>query len=44
MGEQQINVQRVWAKECIDCHSIRPTLAGQQKVNRILSAFMMLGH
>ena len=34
MGEKQINVERVWVDECMDCGTMTPTKAGQEKVSR----------
>ena len=42
MGEKQLAVQRVWVRECLDCNAMKPTKAGQEKIARGMSAFMML--
>ncbi len=42
MGEKQLNIARVWVSECLDCNTMKPTKAGQEKINRGMSAFMNL--
>ena len=42
MGEKQINVGRVSARECMDCYAIKPTKAGQEKIERCMMTFMSL--
>ena len=42
MGEKQLNIGRVWARECMDCNAITPIKAGQEKIERGMSAFMSL--
>ena len=42
MGEKQLNIGRVWVRECLDCNTMKPTNAGQQKINRGMLAFMEL--
>ena len=42
MGEKQLNIGRVWARECLNCNAITPTKAGQEKIERGMSAFMSL--
>ncbi len=42
IGEKQLAIQRVWVRECLDCNTMKPTKAGQEKINRGMSAFMML--
>ena len=40
MGEKQINVGRVSIRECMDCHALKPTQAGQEKIERCMMTFM----
>ncbi len=42
VGTKQINVQRVSVKECMDCHFIKPTKAGQDKIERCMMMYMSL--
>lgn len=42
MGEKQINVGRVSVRECMDCHTMKPTKAGQEKIGRCMMTFMLL--
>ena len=44
IGEKQVNVGRVSVRECIDCHTIKPTKTGQNKIDRCMMtmAFMTL--
>jgi len=42
MGEKQLNIERVWVRECLDCNIMKPTKAGQEKIDRGLGAFMTL--
>jgi hypothetical protein len=42
MGERQVNVGRVSVRECIDCHAIKPTDAGQEKIGRCMMTCMSL--
>lgn len=42
MGEKQLNIGRVTVKECMDCHDVKPTKAGQEKVARCVMSFMLL--
>jgi translation initiation factor 2 beta subunit (eIF-2beta)/eIF-5 len=42
IGEKQLNIERVWVKECLDCNTMKPTKAGQEKIDRSVAAFMML--
>lgn len=42
IGKKQLNVQRVSVKECMDCHDLKPTKAGQEKVARCIMTFMSL--
>ena len=41
-GPRQLNIERVSASECMDCHALKPTKAGQAKIERCMGAFMML--
>lgn len=40
--DKQLNVERVSVRECMDCHHLHPTLAGDKKIMRSMSAFIML--
>jgi hypothetical protein len=40
--DRQLNVERVSVRECMDCHYLEPTLQGDKKIMRAMSAFMML--
>lgn len=42
LGEKTVEVQRVSVKECMDCHAIKPTRAGQEKIARCTMTFMSL--
>ena len=42
IGEKQVNVGRVSVRECTDCHAIKPTDAGQAKIDRCMMTFMLL--
>jgi len=43
VGSKQINVERVSVRECMDCHMLVPTKAGQAKVDRCsMMTFMLL--
>ncbi len=42
LGSKQLNIGRVSVRECMDCHSLRPTKAGQEKIARCSIAFMSL--
>ena len=42
LGEKQLNIGRVWVKECLDCNSMKPTKAGQEKIDRNTLVFMQL--
>lgn len=39
-GEKTIAVQRVSVRECLDCQTIKPTQAGEEKIGRCLMTFM----
>lgn len=40
--ERQIDIGRVWVKECFDCGVLIPTKAGQEKIERNVWALMSL--
>ena len=42
LGPKQLNVGRVSVRECMDCHAMKPTKAGQEKIARCTMSFMML--
>jgi len=42
LGPKQLNVGRVSVRECMDCHAMTPTKAGQEKIARCTMSFMML--
>jgi len=42
MGEKQINIQRVSVRECLDCHALMPTVAGQAKIERCMVSMLEL--
>jgi YgiT-type zinc finger domain-containing protein len=42
IGTRQLNVNRVYVRECMDCHATTPTPTGQEKISRAIMAFMML--
>lgn len=42
LGAKQLNVERVWVKECMDCHDFKPTKAGEEKIERCVATFMRL--
>lgn len=42
IGEKQINIGRVSVQECMDCHHLKPTKAGQEKIGRAMMGFMSL--
>jgi len=42
IGEKQLNVGRVSVRECLDCGDIKPTQAGQAKIERCMMMFMSL--
>jgi hypothetical protein len=41
MDTRQLNVGRVSVKECLDCHHLKPTKAGQEKIERCMMNFMI---
>lgn len=41
MDKRELNVERVSVRECMDCHAIHPTQAGQSKIQRCMMTFMM---
>jgi len=42
IGPKQLNVERVSVKECMDCHTLKPTKTGQEKIERCMIAFMQM--
>jgi hypothetical protein len=42
VGEKQINIGRVSVKECMNCHVLEPTKAGQEKIGRCMMTFMSM--
>lgn len=42
IGKKQLNIERVSVKECMDCHAIKPTIAGEEKIARGTWMFMSL--
>lgn len=42
MGEKKLTIGRVWVRECMDCNAMKPTNAGQEKIERNMVAFMTL--
>lgn len=40
---RQFNIGSVAVKECLDCHDITPTKAGQEKIARCLGTMLHLG-
>ncbi len=44
LENKQINVERVSVKECMDCRTLKPTKAGENKIERCMMtmAFMTL--
>jgi len=42
LGPKQLNVERVSVKECMDCHTLKPTKAGEEKIARCAMTFMSL--
>jgi len=42
MGEKQLNIAKVWVRECLECNAMKPTKTGQEKINRGMIAFMSL--
>lgn len=42
VGTKQLNVGRVSVKECMDCNTLTPTKAGQEKIARCTMSFMSL--
>lgn len=41
-GAKQLNVGRVSVRECMDCNTLTPTKAGQEKIARCTMGFMSL--
>ena len=44
METKQLNIERVSVRECMDCHALMPTKAGQEKITRCMMNFMMILH
>lgn len=42
LGGRQVNIARVPLRECLDCHDLTPTPAGQTKIARAFSAMLQL--
>ncbi len=42
LGAKQLDVGRVSVNECLDCQTLKPTKAGQEKIERCLVTFMSL--
>lgn len=42
VGSKQLNVGRVSVQECMDCHNMKPTKSGQDKIERCIASFMMI--
>ena len=42
LGKKQLDVGRVSVRECLDCGVIKPTQAGQAKVERSAAMFMSI--
>lgn len=42
IGNKQLNIGRVSVRECMDCHNIKPTRAGEEKITRGAITFMSL--
>jgi len=42
IGEKQLDIHRVSVKECMECHHLMPTKAGQDKIERCMMTFMSL--
>lgn len=42
IGKKQLTIGRVSVKECVDCHAIKPTIAGEEKIARGTLTFMSL--
>lgn len=42
IAEKQLNIGRVSVRECMDCHDIKPTQAGEEKIARGTMTFMSL--
>lgn len=44
LGEKKLSIGRVWVRECLDCHNMEPTKAGNEKIARGMIAFIELMH
>lgn len=42
IGAKQLNINRVSVRECMDCHIMLPTKAGQEKIARCTMSCMFL--
>ena len=42
IGKKQMNIGQVSVQECMDCHHLEPTKAGQEKISRAMMGFMSL--
>lgn len=42
IGPKQLDIGRVSVRECMDCHTMIPTKAGQEKIARCTMSFMFL--
>lgn len=42
MGEKKLSIAKVWVRECLDCNSMEPTKAGNEKIARGMIAFIEL--
>lgn len=40
METRRIDVGRVSVQECMDCHNMKPTKAGQEKIERCVATLM----
>ncbi|MBF0209021.1 MAG: hypothetical protein HQK53_19345 [Oligoflexia bacterium] len=42
VANRTLVVNRVAVKECLNCHNLHPTSAGEAKINRCLGSFALL--
>lgn len=40
--DKQLNIGRVSVRECLECHALMPTQAGQEKISRCMFSFMSI--
>lgn len=40
--QKQLNIGRVSVRECLDCHTLMPTEAGKEKIERCTMSFIQL--